>query len=749
MSKSNLKIKFLSLLLVVALVITMVPMNVFAAESSSEEHTITFMSYDGSKVIGTITGKSTSSTNGSISGTSIKGYTLIGWKDVPTDTVDGDNENVMAAVKFDRDKTVYARYKITTYKLTIAYNNGTSSKTKYYNILSDPIIFPNDIEKENYTLKMWSGTGVEYDGENYYLPTGSTGNKIVNAIWEPDKYTIYFDSQGGSDVSSVECGYNCSLYDIPEPTKDGYRFQGWYSDKVGGTKLTTSTNMPAYDVTYYAHWTPINYKINLYSVEDDITYLKKQINYNVESEDIVLPEITREGYFFDGWTGEGIETPQKDILITKGSFGNKEYYANWTADPCVYEHDYENVITPATTNSEGKIIPTCKNCGKTKTAKTVLKIDKITLSTTSYTYDGNEKKPTVKVLDTDGNTLKSGTDYSVTYKNNKNVGAATATITFKGKYAGVVNKNYKINPKGTTIKSIYAESNKITVKWNKQSTQTSGYQIEYTWPAKVATSKIVTIKGSSVTSKAITKLTNNRDYYVRIRTFKDVDGTRYYSSWSSQKKVHIDKIQLSSKSVTLYRGQTKKLSLKYIPEGAKVTWKSSNKKVATVSSSGKVTAKGLGKTTISAKYKGVTYKATINVTYMKPSYGSILYDYDTRNNYFIVKIKNNSSKTMTILSGTTVVKDADYKSYDRKISLSKSHTIKPGKMKTIKFKVKGSTTWYDVTDFTLYYYFKFDGKKYYAKTNWADVSKYKSGSKWKNSYTDIHWFEDFRMEAWD
>lgn len=682
MSKSKLINKFLSLLLVMALVITMIPMNVFASESNNSFTVKCYLTEnDGSP--------------------------------------------------------------ITTSKLSI--NKGYRLKVYTYTgedfQLEEPTL-------ENYDFVGWSVAG-STSTQNPVIITGDTGNKTYIARWQGKKFNVTFDAQGGLDVETKQIKYGSLIGTLPTTTRENYTFDGWYTAINGGTLASSSAKMPAYDVTYYAHWTPINYKINLYSVEDDITYLKKQINYNVESEDIILPEITREGYFFDGWTGEGIETPQKDILITKGSFGNKEYYANWTADPCVYEHDYENVITPATTNSEGKIIPTCKNCGKTKTAKTVLKIDKITLSTTSYTYDGNEKKPTVKVLDTDGNTLKSGTDYSVTYKNNKNVGAATATITFKGKYAGVVNKNYKINPKGTTIKSIYAESNKITVKWNKQSTQTSGYQIEYTWPAKVATSKIVTIKGSSVTSKAITKLTNNRDYYVRIRTFKDVDGTRYYSSWSSEKKVHVDKVQFSRKSVTLYRGQTKKLSLKYIPEGAKVTWKSSNKKVATVSSSGKVTAKGLGKTTISAKYKGVTYKATINVTYMKPSYGSILYDYDTRNNYFIVKIKNNSSKTMTILSGTTVVKDADYKSYDRKISLSKSHTIKPGKMKTIKFKVKGSTTWYDVTDFTLYYYFKVDGKKYYAKTNWADVSKYKSGSKWKNSYTDIHWFEDFRMEAWD
>lgn len=659
-------------------------------------------------------------------------------------------------------------YKITCY-MAYGFNESNASPITTESIISDLAymkeVYYYDSETEftipeptvsfeNYEFMGWSTDGSLNYEKNVTIPVGSKGNKTYIARWLGKEVAVNFDSQGGNDVDSTVAQYNEKIGTLPTPTRDGYEFNGWYTEPESGTRITSTTTVPVTDVTYYAHWSPIEYDIVLRNYDGD--GYNKYINYTVETDDFIIGDPTEDYdsdetpyYIFQGWTCSDNDTPQREILIPKGSFGNKYFTGVWEENPCYYEHDYENIITPATVKAKGESLPICKKCGKSETAETISKIDKVTLKTTSYTYDGNEKKPTVTILDADGNKLKSGTDYSVTYKNNKNIGTATATITFKGKYAGVVNKNYKINPKGTTIKSIYAESKKITVKWNKQSTQTSGYQIEYTWPAEVATSKIVTIKGTSVTSKAITKLTNNRDYYVRIRTYKDVDGTRYYSSWSSQKKVHIDKIQLSSKSATLYRGQTKKLSLKYIPEGAKVTWKTSNKKVATVSSSGKVTAKGLGKTTISAKYKGVTYKATINVTYMKPSYGSILYDYDTRNNYFIVKIKNNSSKTMTVLSGTTVVKDADYKSYDRKINLSKSYTIKPGKMKTIKFKVKGSTTWYDVTDFTLYYYFKVDGKKYYAKTNWADVSKYKSGSKWKNSYTDIHWFEDFRMEAWD
>lgn len=690
MSKSNFKSKILSLLLVVVLVMTMMPMNVFAA---TPYKVTCYMAY---------------------------GFNESNATPITTASIHSDLAYM---------KEVY-----------------------YYDSETDFELPEPTVSFDNCEFMGWSTDGSLNYERNVTIPAGSKGNKTYIARWLGKEITVNFDSQGGHDIDSIVARYNEKLGTMPIPTQNGYEFSGWYTEPEAGTRVTSTTKVPVTNVTYYAHWSPIEYEIVLKNYDGD--GYNKYINYTVETDEFVIGDPTEEYdsdetpyYIFKGWSCSDNDTPQREIVIPKGSFGNKYFTGVWEENPCYYEHDYENIITPATVKANGESLLTCKKCGKSKTAKNISKIDKITLKPTSYAYDGKEKKPIVNVLDAEGNTLKSGTDYSVTYKNNKNIGTATATITFKGKYAGTINKSYKINPKGTTIKSIYPESKKITVKWNKQSTQTSGYQIEYTWPAKVATSKIVTVKGSSVTSKVITKLTNNRDYYVRIRTYKDVNGTRYYSAWSTQKKVHIDKVQLSSKNVTLYRGQTKKLSLKYIPSGAKVTWKSSNKKVATVSSSGKVTAKGLGKTTISAKYKGVTYKATINVTYMKPDMAALIYDYDTRNNYFIVKIKNNSSKTMTVLSGTTKVLDCDYKSYDRKVKLSKSYTIKPGKTKTVKFKVQGSTTWPNHNDFTLYYYFKLDGKKYYAKADSFVVTKYKTGSKWVNTYRDKEWFEDWRCDV--
>lgn len=81
--------------------------------------------------------------------------------------------------------------------------------------------------------------------------------------------------------------------------------------------------------------------------------------------------------------------------------------------------------------------------------------------------------PTVKL---GGKTLKKGTDFTLAFKNNKNVGTATITITGKGNYAGTIKKTFRVNPRPTTVSKITAGSKKLTVTWKKQASQTTGYQ---------------------------------------------------------------------------------------------------------------------------------------------------------------------------------------------------------------------------------------------------------------------------------
>jgi hypothetical protein len=157
----------------------------------------------------------------------------------------------------------------------------------------------------------------------------------------------------------------------------------------------------------------------------------------------------------------------------------------------------------------------------------------VTLSKTSYTYDGKTKKPTVTVYDSKSKKISSKY-YTVKYSNNTKVGKATLTITFKDKYTGTIKKTFKINPAATTISKVTSAKTKtLTVKWKKQTTQTTGYEIQYATDKKFTKNKkTVTVSSAKTTSTTITKLSAKKKYYVRIRTYKTVDGTKYYSAWS-------------------------------------------------------------------------------------------------------------------------------------------------------------------------------------------------------------------------
>ena len=142
--------------------------------------------------------------------------------------------------------------------------------------------------------------------------------------------------------------------------------------------------------------------------------------------------------------------------------------------------------------------------------------------------------PTVKL---DSKTLKKGTDFSLAFTNNKNVGTATITITGKGNYTGTIRKTFKINPKPTSISKLTGGSKNFTIGWKKQPSQTSGYQIQYSSRSDFKTQKIVTVSGASKTSRTVSGLAKKHKYYVRIRTFKTVGKTKYYSTWSAAKTV--------------------------------------------------------------------------------------------------------------------------------------------------------------------------------------------------------------------
>ncbi len=198
----------------------------------------------------------------------------------------------------------------------------------------------------------------------------------------------------------------------------------------------------------------------------------------------------------------------------------------------------KSVTTKATTTKNGKIEKKCTVCGNVVSSTVIPKASSIKLSSVSYTYDGKAKTPTVTVKDSKGNTLVKNTDYTVSYASGrKNVGKYTVKITFKGKYSGTKTLNFKILPKSTSITKLTATKGGFNVSWKKQATQTTGYDIQYSTSSNFSNAKTLCVANKSTTSRKLTCLSKGKKYYVRVRTYKTVNGTKYASKWSSVKTV--------------------------------------------------------------------------------------------------------------------------------------------------------------------------------------------------------------------
>ena len=155
------------------------------------------------------------------------------------------------------------------------------------------------------------------------------------------------------------------------------------------------------------------------------------------------------------------------------------------------------------------------------------------ISTKAFTGKNITQSITVKY---NGKTLKNGTDYTVSYSSNKNIGTATVKIAGKGSYTGTITKTFKINPAKQEIQKLTAKSKAFFVDWAQKGSAT-GYEIQYATNSKFTSAKKVTITNNKADKTTVSKLSGKKKYYVRVRSYTTVKGTKYYGAWSSVKNV--------------------------------------------------------------------------------------------------------------------------------------------------------------------------------------------------------------------
>ncbi len=202
-------------------------------------------------------------------------------------------------------------------------------------------------------------------------------------------------------------------------------------------------------------------------------------------------------------------------------------------------HKYETKIIKASAEKDGEQIVRCA-CGQVIEKQLIYRPKTIVLSSGSQVYTGKGRKPSVKMIDSNGGEIDSK-NYVLKYGNNVNVGKASITVILQGNYEGSMTTYFDIVPKSVRSFRLIRRPKGIFVKWKKQRKQTSGYEIQYSTNKKFLkkTAKTVTIKNNKVISKMLSKKKQGKKYYVRIRTFKTVKVSgkvqKFYSGWTKAK----------------------------------------------------------------------------------------------------------------------------------------------------------------------------------------------------------------------
>lgn len=254
-------------------------------------------------------------------------------------------------------------YQPITYKITYNLNGGTnnSSNPSYYNVLYGVSL--KNPTRTGYTFDGWYIGGTKVTGinegktawftsaDNLYqeLASRKTGNITLEARWTLNKYTLSFNPNGGTvNPTSKTVSYGNPYGNLPTPTKKGSRFLGWFTEKDGGTQVSSTTTMGASNVTLYAHWNSIEYTVS-FNASGEFGGLNK--TYTSGQVLGLLPTPTKAGYTFLGWYYQ--DTSGNEVMATSQTVvtSHMELYARWEK---VQEGDCTITITDNLTSGRGE-----------------------------------------------------------------------------------------------------------------------------------------------------------------------------------------------------------------------------------------------------------------------------------------------------------------------------------------------------------------------------------------------------------
>lgn len=406
----------------------------------------------------------------------------------------------------------------------VTLSSGTSGATIYYTI--------DGSEPTTKSIKYTAPIQITRDTviKAIAVKSGYVDSAIVSFTYRVPQVTVTFDTAGGTpetEAQTIRKGDYLDMYHVNEPRKDGYRFEGWY---VGDEKLDP-TKPVSESMTVTAHWTEAeqltkpeaNYpdgktlpamaeliltsdkNANIYYTVDGTEPTKESAVYN---DCIVLSD--------ELWKDGSITV--KAFVAGTGYKDSDVATFRYTLDEAPEGYgDIEIQDIPGGEIPEGMWTAGAEQ---------------------SYTYTGKAIKPQIRVYD-HTRMLAVNKDYSVSYKNNTNVGEGQIIITGKGNYTSTLTCTFTIEPKNIEDADVTAaditlvENNKVqkkapVVQWAGKKLSTKDYVVdfgngEYKLPGRylITITGQVNYKGSIQVMETITnKKTDKLMSKVKVSSIK-------------------------------------------------------------------------------------------------------------------------------------------------------------------------------------------------------------------------------------
>lgn len=264
-----------------------------------------------------------------------RGYTFTGWNEKNRDYATlGDWSRI------HYNMTAVANWRINKYSISYNYNGGTKIGEKdnpsSYTIASSIVLATPG--RTGYKFEGW------YTDKNYKNRitriSGRTGNLKLYAKWSAQKYQVVFNANGGSRVNgSLKVSYNSVFGQLPSSKRKDYTFEGWFTKTKGGTKVTPKTKVTiTRNITLYAQWKPVNYKISYYSNVKGMTNNNRN-SYNITTNNFTLTNPTLEGYTFAGWYADKDYKKKANTNVKKEYRKNITFYAKFIENTYTIQYD--------------------------------------------------------------------------------------------------------------------------------------------------------------------------------------------------------------------------------------------------------------------------------------------------------------------------------------------------------------------------------------------------------------------------